>query len=92
MNHWRAVLPPDRFLEVDYEEATLAPEETARRLIAFSGLEWDAACLAPERNPDVVRTANKWEARQPVYRTSVERWRNYEPWIGELRQLLPRGR
>jgi tetratricopeptide (TPR) repeat protein len=88
MDHWRAVLPSDRFLEVDYEEATLAPEETARRLIAFSGLEWDPACLAPERNPDVVRTANKWEARQPVYRTSVERWRNYEPWIGELRQLL----
>jgi tetratricopeptide (TPR) repeat protein len=89
MDHWRAVLPPDRLLEVDYEEATAAPEPAARRLVAFCGLEWDPACLQPERNRDVVRTASKWQARQPIYRTSVERWRNYEPWIGELRGLLP---
>jgi hypothetical protein len=89
MDHWRAVLPPDRLLEVDYEEATLAPEETAKRLIAFAGLPWDPACARPELNADVVRTANKWEARQAVYRTSVERWRRYEAWIGELRGLIP---
>jgi hypothetical protein len=85
--HWRSVIPADRWIDVDYEEATSAPEAIARRLVAFSGLEWDAACLAPERNPDAVRTANKWQARQPVYRTSVERWRKYEPWIGELATL-----
>jgi tetratricopeptide (TPR) repeat protein len=89
MDHWRAVLPSDRLLEIDYEEATAAPEATARRLIAFCGLAWDAACLEPERNPDAVKTASKWQARQPIYRTSVERWRHYEPWIGELRELLP---
>jgi len=89
MGHWREVLPPDRMLEIDYEEATAAPEATARRLVAFCGLEWDAACLQPERNADAVRTASKWQARQPVYRTSVERWRRYEPWIGALRELLP---
>jgi tetratricopeptide (TPR) repeat protein len=89
MEHWRAVLPSDRLLDVDYEDATAAPEETARRLIAFCGLEWDPACLQPERNPDAVKTASTWQARQPIYRTSVERWRNYEPWIGELRLLLP---
>jgi hypothetical protein len=87
MDHWRAVVPADRLIEVDYEEATAAPEETARRLIAFAGLEWDGACLEPERNPDIVRTANKWEARQPIYRSSVERWRKYEAWLGELREL-----
>jgi hypothetical protein len=87
MDHWRAVLPPGVMLEVDYEEATAAPEDVARRLVAFAGLEWDDACAKPERNADAVRTANKWEARQPVYRSSVERWRNYEPWLGELLQL-----
>jgi hypothetical protein len=34
-----------------------------------------------------VSTASKWQARQPIYRTSVERWRHYEPWLGELREL-----
>jgi tetratricopeptide (TPR) repeat protein len=88
MDHWRAVLPPDRFLDVDYEEATASPEPVARRLVAFCGLEWDPACLQPERNPDAVKTASVWQARQPIYRSSVERWRNYEPWIGELRELV----
>jgi hypothetical protein len=37
----------------------------------------------------VVKTASVWQARQPVYKTSVERWRRYEPWLGELRELLP---
>jgi hypothetical protein len=87
MAHWRAVLPPGSMLEVDYEEATASPEDVARRLVAFCGLEWDAACARPDANASAVRTANKWEARQPVYRTSVERWRAYEPWLGELREL-----
>ena len=89
MAHWRSVLPADRLLEVDYE-ALVADRETAtRRLIEFCGLPWDPICLKPERNARVVRTASMWQARQPVYRSSVGRWRNYEPWLGELRELLP---
>jgi adenylyl-sulfate kinase len=90
-DHWRAVLPAGRMIDVDYEQATSSPEETARRLIAFCGLEWDPACLHPDRNADAVRTASRWQARQPIYRSSVERWRNYEPWLGELRELRPTG-
>ena len=89
MDHWRTVLPPDRLLNVDYEDLTADPEGTARRLIAFCGLDWDSACLEPERNRDPMSTASLWQARQPIYRHSVERWRNYEPWLGELRQLSP---
>jgi len=89
MDHWRRVLPPDRFTEVHYATLVADPEAETRRLIAFCGLDWDDACLAPERNGRVVRTASLWQARQPVYKTSVERWRRYEPWLGELRELLP---
>jgi tetratricopeptide (TPR) repeat protein len=89
MDHWRAVLPSDRFLEVDYERLVRDRERITRELIAFSGLDWDGACLAPERNERTVNTASVWQARQPVFGTSVERWRRYEPWIDELRQLLP---
>ena len=88
LDHWRAVIPADRLLDVDYEDLVAEPEKTARRLIAFSGLEWDPACLRPDANRDAVRTASHWQARQPIYRSSVERWRHYEPWIGELRELL----
>ena len=76
-------------IEVDYEALVADPELHARRLIAASGLEWDDACLAPHRNERPIRTASVWQARQPIYRTSVERWRRYEPWLGELRELAP---
>ena len=92
MDHWRMVLPPARFLEVDYEALIADREAVTRRLIAFTGLDWDDSCLQPERNQHAVVTASRWQARQPVYATSVGRWRHYEPWLGELRRLLPDGR
>ena len=88
MAHWRSILPPERFTEVDYETLVAEPESESRRLIDFLGLPWDDACLAPEQNQRTVKTASVWQARQPIYKTSVERWRHYEPWLGELRELL----
>jgi tetratricopeptide (TPR) repeat protein len=87
-DHWRAVLPPERFVEVEYEALTEAPEPQIRRLIDACGLSWSDACLSPERNGRVVKTASRWQARQKIYRGAVERWRRYEPWLGELRPLL----
>jgi hypothetical protein len=89
MAHWREVLPPHCFLEVDYETLVADRKTQTRRLIAFSGLEWDDACLQPESNERTVKTASSWQARQPVYTSSVERWRRYEPWLDDLRELLP---
>jgi tetratricopeptide (TPR) repeat protein len=86
--HWRGVLPPERFIEIDYETLVAEPEPVIRRMLVSCGLEWDEACLRPDRNERMVRTASKWQARQPIYRTAVARWRAYEPWLGPLRQLL----
>jgi hypothetical protein len=87
-DHWRRVLPADRFVEVDYEDLARAPEPAIRRIIARCGLKWDDACLRPEQNPRAVKTPSKWQTRQPIYRDSVERWRRYEPWLGTLSALL----
>ncbi len=88
IDHWRSVLPADRFIEVDYEDLTRAPEPVIRRIIAACGLAWHDSCLRPESNPRAVNTPSKWQARQPIYRTSVARWRHYEPWLGPLRRLV----
>jgi hypothetical protein len=89
MDHWRRVLPSDRFLEVDYENLIGEPEDTSKRMIRHIGLPWDDRCLRPEVNPRRVKTASRWQIRQPIYKTSIDRWRRYEPWLGELRALLP---
>jgi hypothetical protein len=90
-DHWRRVLPPDRYIDVDYEELTRAPEPVIRRIIAACGLPWHDACLRPESNPRAVNTPSKWQTRQPIYRTSVARWRRYEPWLGDLHALIEDG-
>jgi len=87
-DHWRRLLPPERFIEVDYEELTRDPDPVIRGLIAACGLSWHDACLRPDRNPQSVKTASRWQTRQPIYRASVGRWRRYEPYLGSLRPLL----
>lgn len=91
MAHWRRLLGPDAFLDVDYEALVCDRARVSRRLLEFAGLEWDQRCLRPEDNARVVKTASLWQARQPVYRSSIERWRRYEPWLGALRMLHEAG-
>jgi hypothetical protein len=85
------VLPPNRFLEVDYDDLTRSPEPVIRRIIAACGLTWNEACLHSESNPRAVKTPSKWQTRQPIYRTSVARWRRYEQWLGPVRELVDEG-
>jgi tetratricopeptide (TPR) repeat protein len=89
MEHWRNVLPPEILYETQYEELVADPVARSRDLIAFCGLEWNDACLAPELNDRGVRTASVWQVRQPVYQTPLARWRRYEPWLGKLTDLIP---
>ncbi|HUK57672.1 MAG TPA: sulfotransferase [Stellaceae bacterium] len=75
MAHWRAVLGPDGFLDVDYEELVDDVEGQARRIVSYCGLPWNDACLAFYETKREVRTASAVQVRQPIYRTSVGRWR-----------------
>jgi len=90
MAHWKVVLPGGVIHEVSYEELVENPEPAIRAMIEFTELPWDDSCLAPEQNARPVRTPSQWQVRQPIYRSSVERWRNYEPWLGALVELLPK--
>jgi len=89
-DHWRSVLPSSFLLEIGYEELVGAPEPVIRRMLDFCGLEWNEACLRPERNQRVIKTASLWQARQPIYGTSVSRWQRYEPWLDVFNRLLVR--
>jgi tetratricopeptide (TPR) repeat protein len=88
MTHWRTVLPADRFIEVDYENVVDDLETEARRLVAFTGLPWEDACLSFHENRRVVRTASVNQVRQPIYRTSKGRWRKYADHLGPLLAAL----
>jgi tetratricopeptide (TPR) repeat protein len=88
MAHWQAVLPR-KIHEVDYEDTVTDLEGVARRLVAACGLEWEPGCQAFYENKRPVRTASLTQVRQPVYRKSVGRWKNYECALRDLFALLP---
>jgi len=88
MDHWRATLPPDRFTEAPYEDLVDDLEGQARRLIAFLGLDWNDACLDFHANPRTVRTASVNQVRQPIYRTSLVRWKPYARHLASLLAAL----
>jgi tetratricopeptide (TPR) repeat protein len=88
MEHWRAVLPAESMLEVRYEDVVADLEGQARRIVAYCGLEWDARCLEFQNADRPVRTASVAEVRQPIYATSIGRWRAYQPFLGPLRDAL----
>jgi Tfp pilus assembly protein PilF len=90
MEHWRKVLPAP-LLEVDYEETVADLEGVARRLVAWCGLAWEPGCLEFYRGKRVVRTASAVQVRQPVFRTSVGRWKHYERALAALLSALPGG-
>ena len=90
MAHWRAVLPADGMLEVDYEAVVADLEGQARRMLAYCGLDWDARCLAFHAGGRWVHTASAAQVRRPIYGASVERWRRYEPYLGPLLEALAR--
>ena len=84
MAHWRALLPPDRFLEVRYEAVIADPETEARRLIDFCGLDWDPRCLAFHETQRPVLTASAAQVRRPIYQTSRDRSAPYRKHLGPL--------
>ena len=85
--HWQRVLPPERFIEIDYENLVNEPQPAIRRILDAAGLEWSDSCLFPERNARAVKTPSKWQARQPIYRHAVGRWHAYEKFLGPLASL-----
>lgn len=77
MDHWRSVLTIP-ILDVDYESLVAEPEKHVRRMIEFIGMEWEPGVMDYDRTNRAVQTASKWQVRQPIYNSSVRRWKNYE--------------
>lgn len=87
MAHWHDVLHTE-ILEVRYEDLVCRQEEISHQLIAFCGLEWDSQCLHFFKSDRPIFTSSNWQVRQPMYQSSVERWKNYARFLGALRDLL----
>jgi hypothetical protein len=87
MRHWHRVLP-GRVLRVQHEDVVDDLEGSVRRLLEFCGLPFEPQCIAFHENRRSVRTASSEQVRQAIYRDGLEQWKNFEPWLGPLRDAL----
>src|SRR5581483_3548811 len=83
MAHWAKVLPFQVYT-MRYEELTADQEGQTRRLLDYCGLEWDERCLRFTEAERSVKTASILQVRQPMYRSSVGRWRRYQKHLQPL--------
>ncbi len=86
MQHWKEVLPGQLF-EVQYEDLVTDQEMVTRELLEFCNIERNDMCLAFDRNERAVHTASCWQVRQPLYSSSIGRWKRYRSFLEPLMQL-----
>ena len=87
MEHWYKVLNIP-VLTVKYEELIDNQECESRKIVEFCNLDWEPRCLEFDKTKRFVRTASYDQVRRPIYKSSVNRWKNYEAYVGPLKGLL----
>jgi tetratricopeptide (TPR) repeat protein len=87
MAHWRAVLP-NRIHDVAYEDIVRSLAPTAKTLFDYLGLPFEAGCLEFQGNAAPVNTQSSVQVRQPLYQSSLDRWKNHAAQLAPLRAQL----
>jgi tetratricopeptide (TPR) repeat protein len=87
MDHWYNTFPGS-IMDVEYEYLVSNQELASKEIMKFIGLPWDEACLEFYRNSRAVNTRSAVQVRQPIYKSSIRRWKNYEKYLGLLIKSL----
>ena len=75
-------------LEIEYRDLVMDHENTLKNLVQFCSLPWDEQCLQFYESGRHVRTASYNQVNKPIYKSSLDRWKNYSAFIGPLREVL----
>lgn len=87
MDHWDEVLP-GRVHRVHYEDMVADTETQVRKLLDYCGLEFEENCLRFYETERAIRTPSSEQVRQPIYKSGLEQWRNYEAFLEPLKEAL----
>jgi hypothetical protein len=79
---------PGWVLRVQHEDVVDDLESAVRRILDFCGLPFEPACIEFHKTQRSVRTASSEQVRQPLNRDGVDQWKNFEPWLGPLKDAL----
>lgn len=83
MHEWQQRFPGE-ILEINYEDVVADTEAMARKMLDYIGVDWQPQVLAFNELERPVKTASVWQVRQPIYKTSTEKWRRYQGHLAPL--------
>ena len=87
MDHWDEVLP-GKILRVQYEDVVADTEKQVRRILDYLDLPFEEQCVEFHKSKRSVRTPSSEQVRQPIFKSGLEQWRNFEPWLDPLKEAL----
>ena len=88
MNHYREILPSDRYREFWYEDLVLHPQEKIPEVVEFCDLDFTPKLLEFYKNKTAVKTASILQVRNPIYTKSIAKWKNYEDMLAPLIEIV----
>ncbi len=87
MAHWHEALP-GRVLCVQHEDVVADLDASVRRILDYCDLPFEQACVDFHKTQRSVRTPSSEQVRQPIFRDSLDQWKNYQPWLRKLTAAL----
>ena len=88
MNFWKSKIS-NFILDVEYESLVNNKENEIQKILRFCDLEWDDTCLNPEKNSKTpIKTVSVSQARQPIYKTSLNSNVNFDNYLSEMFSIL----
>lgn len=77
MQHWKKILP-DFIYDISYEALIQNQKEETVKLLKACKLDWDKNCLEFYKNKRAIKTASVVQVRKPIYKNSMNSWKNYK--------------
>ena len=87
MDHWHQVLPGE-IHDLKYENLINNQQYETEKLLEYCGLDWEEKCLRFYETERSINTASSEQVRQPIYKGSMNAWKNYERHIAPLIETL----
>ena len=87
MRFWLSIFKNDIY-NLSYERLIDKQEEETKNLLKYLGLSWNKLCLEPHKNRKIVATASLAQVRNPIYKSSLNKWRNYSDELKVLKDLV----
>ena len=82
MSYWKSIFGNEIY-DLQYEKLVSDSENEIKKLIDYLDLDWNEECLNQASNKNIIKTISTVQARQPIYKSSVNLWENYADFLSE---------